>query len=164
MILHADYYSKMHAINQFRDMINSVSANDKGLAVGETDFQQAFDLIAVKWVWKVLKAKGCSSSFISTMRRIYESTNQVITIINNEEQPKIQNLRNSIKQGCRGSTCLFNFGIDPVLDQLEKNLSGQRYHKMVPAGPTHPTLGPPPVIETRLKVAGFVDDLTNSKI
>ena len=111
-----------HAINQFRDMINSVSVNDKGVAVGETDFQQAFDLIAVKWVWKVLKAKGCSPSFISTMRRIYESPNQVITIINNQEQPKIQNLRNSIKQGCRGSTCLFTFGIDPVLDKLEKNL------------------------------------------
>ena len=145
-----------HTINQFRDMINSVSANDKGLAVGETDFQQAFDLIAVKWVWKVLKAKGCSTSFISTMRRIYESPNQVITIINNQEQPKIQNQRNSIKQGCRGLTCLFTFGINPVLDQLEKNLSGQRYHKMVPAGPTHPILGPPPIIETRLKVAGFV--------
>ena len=148
-----------HAINQFRDMINNVTANDKGLAEGETDFQAAFDLIAVKWVWKVLKTKGCSPSFISTMRRIYESPNQVVTIINNEEQPKIQNLRNSIKQGCRGSTCLFTFGIDPVLDQLEKNLSGQRYHKMATAGPTHPILGPPPIIETRLKVAGFVDDL-----
>ena len=38
-------------------------------------------LIAVKWVWKVLKAKGCSPSFISTMRRIYESPNQVISLL-----------------------------------------------------------------------------------
>ena len=52
-----------HAINQFRDMINSVSVNDKGVAVGETDFQQAFDLIAVKWVWKVLKAKSGHNNY-----------------------------------------------------------------------------------------------------
>ena len=56
-----------HAINKFRDTINSVSANDRGAAVGETDFQQAYDLIAVNWVWKVLRAKGCSPIFISTM-------------------------------------------------------------------------------------------------
>ena len=30
---------------------------------------------------------------------------------------------------------------------------------MASAGPIHPILGPPPVIESRLKVAGFVDDL-----
>ena len=30
---------------------------------------------------------------------------------------------------------------------------------MASAGPKHPILGPPPVIESRLKVAGFVDDL-----
>ena len=46
----------------------SPNANDRGAAVGKTDFQQqAYDLIAVNWVWKVLRAKGCSPIFISTM-------------------------------------------------------------------------------------------------
>ena len=104
--------------------------------------------------------EGAESQGVLTnlhLHDVYGSPNQVITKINNQEQQKIQNLRNSTKQGCRGSTCLFTFGIDPVLNKLDKNLSGLSYHRMASAGPKHPILGPPPVTESRLKVVGFVE-------
>ena len=149
-----------HGINMFRDAIHNLPANGRGAAVVETDFQQAYDLLAVSWTWLVLEAKGCSPSFVSTMRRIYEeSPDYVITIINNEQQKKILNLRNSIKQGCRGSTELFTHSIDPVLAKLDRNLAGICYHKMATEGPKHPVLGPPLAVETRLKLIGFVDDI-----
>ena len=94
------------------------------------------------------------------MRKIYEeSPNYVITVINNEQQKKIRNLRNSIKQGCRGSTELFSHSIDPMLVKLDKNLGGICYHRISTEGPSHPVLGPPAAVESRLSLIGFVDDI-----
>ena len=149
-----------HGINMFRDAIHTLPVNGRGAAVVETDFQQAYDLLAVSWTWQVLEAKGCSPAFISTMRKIYEeSPNYVITVINNEQQKKIRNLRNSIKQGCRGSTELFSHSIDPVLVKLDKHLGGICYHRISTEGPSHPVLGPPAAVESRLSLIGFVDDI-----
>ena len=149
-----------HAISQARDAIQSVSPNQKGLGLIETDFMIAYDLLAVSWTWRVLQRKGCSPDFISTLRSIYETTpNYVINIINNEQQEKILNKRKNIKQGDRTSTTLFCFSVDPLLVHLDKRLQGYVYHKLPTQGPKHPSLGPPSPVEARLKVFGFVDDV-----
>ena len=87
-----------HAICQARDAIQSVSQNQKGCAFAETDFKSAYDKIALSWTWKVLSKKNCSPAFIVTMRQLYE-TSYVISIVNNEQQPRILNKRQNIKRG-----------------------------------------------------------------
>ena len=79
-----------HAICQARDAIQSVSQNQKGCAFAEMDFKSAYDKIALSWTWKVLSKKNCSPAFIDTMRQLYE-TSYVISIVNNEQQPRILN-------------------------------------------------------------------------
>ena len=122
------------------------------------DFKSAYDKIALSWTWKVLSKKNCSPAFIVTMRQLYE-TSYVISIVNNEQQPRILNKRQNIKQGDRASTLLYNYSADALLVQLHKRLQGVVYHKLTKAGPRHPKLGRPTPLEARLSVLGFVDDV-----
>ena len=147
-----------HAICQVRDAIQSVSQNQKGCAFAEMDFKSAYDKIALSWTWKVLSKKNCSPAFMETMRQLYE-TSYVISIVNNEQQPRILNKRQNIKQGDRASTILYNYSADALLVQLHKRLEGVVYHKLTKAGPRHPKLGRPTPLEARLSVLGFVDDV-----
>ena len=149
-----------HAICLARDTINNFSPHQKGAALFETDFESAYDFLAVKWIWKVLERKKCSQAYIGTLKAIYEVAEcYVINIINNEQQKPILNRRKNIRQGDRTSTILFAFGIDPLLGFLSKRLQGHVYHKLAAAGPNHPLFGPPRPVEAKLKVIGFVDDL-----
>ena len=121
------------------------------------DFKSAYDRIALSWTWKVLSKKNCSPAFMETMRQLYE-TSYVISIVNNEQQPRILNKRQNIKQGDRASTILYNYSA-ALLVQLHKRLEGVVYHKLTKAGPRHPKLGRPTPLEARLSVLGFVDDV-----
>ena len=87
------------------------------------DFKSAYDKIALSWTWKVLSKKNCSPAFIVTMRQLYE-TSYVISIVNNEQQPRILNKRQNIKQGDRASTILYNYSADALLVHLHKRLQG----------------------------------------
>ena len=147
-----------HAICQARDAIQSVSSNQKGCAIGEMDFKSAYDKIALSWTWKVLLKKKCSPVFVETMRQLYD-TSYVICVINNEQQPRILNRRQNIKQGDRGSTVLYNFSADALLVHLHKRLQGISYHRLPTAGPHHPKSGRPTPVDVRLRVLGFVDDV-----
>ena len=156
----SSHKSITHAISQARDAIHNVSPSQKGCAIIQTDFQQAFDFLSVSWTWKVLERKHCSPEFIRVLRDLYElSPNYVINIINNEQQARILNKRKNIKQGDRTSTLLFCFAMEPLLLHLNQQLDGLVYHKLHTSGPKHPKLGPPPPVEARLKVFGFVDDV-----
>ena len=149
-----------HAITQARDLISSVSPTQRGSAVIQTDFVQAYDLLAVSWTWQVLKRKSCSQKFISILENIYEKNPSfVVNIINNQRQPAIQNKRKSIYQGDRTSTTLYNYSIDPLLTYLQKKLKGIVYYKMDTAGPHHPLFGKPAPVSAKLQMLGFVDDL-----
>ena len=149
-----------HAISQARDAIQSVSAHHKGSSVVQTDFVSAFDKLSISWTWKVLAKKKCSPIFIQVLKNIYEDNpSYVINIINNQQQPRIENKRKSIYQGDRTSTVLYNFSVDPLLIHLHKRLKGLVYHRLATEGPKHPLFGPPTPVVAKLVVLGFVDDV-----
>ena len=149
-----------HAISQARDTVENVSPNQKGCALVEMDFQGAYDMLSLRWTWKVLLKKNCSPAFVSTMQQLYElSPSYLISTINNQQQPRILNKRSNIKQGDRGSTILYCFSTCPLLSYLQRRLQGIRYHRLATEGPAHPVLGPASPVEARLGVLGFVDDL-----
>ena len=149
-----------HAITQARDLINNISPNQRGCAVIQTDFIQAYDLLSVNWTWQVLKKKKCSLKFISILENLYEKNPSfIVNIINNQRQPVIRNKRKSIYQGDKTSTVLYNFSIDCLLNYLQRRLKGLVYYKMETAGPLHPLFGKPAPASAKLKMLGYVDDL-----
>ena len=149
-----------HAITKVRDCINLIGPSAPGCAIIQTDFVSAYDFLCLKWTMRVLRKKGVSEHFVSTLENVY-SNNQsfVINIINNEQQAPIENKRKAIFQGDRTSTILFNFSIDPLLVHLKNRLKGLAYFKMTTAGPHHPLFGRPTPASAKLKMLGYVDDL-----
>ena len=148
-----------HAISKARDAVNCAGANDKGWAIVETDFVSAFEKMSASWIWKVMKRKGCSEAFISVLRSIYEVTDSfIVPMVNNEQQPRLINKRKNIRTGDSISTCLFNYGADPLIISLNKKLRGVTYFKAPTEGPYHPLFGKPLPVTDRLKAIGFVDD------
>ena len=155
-----------HAISLARDTINSVNLGQKGCAIGEFDFQSAFDFLCVEgWTWKILERKGASSAFLSTMKALYtdpEGAGFCIPVINNEKMPRIRNIRKILRQGDKLSSTWFNFSIDGLLIRLEKRLKGILYYSLKTQGPKHPQYGEPKAIESRFKAAGYIDDIKTS--
>ena len=155
-----------HAICEARDAIHSVKPGQKGCAVGEFDFQAAFDFLCLEgWTWRVLQAKGASPAFISTMKALYtdqEGAGYCIPVVNNEKMPRVANKRKVLKQGDRVSSTMYCYSADPLLTHLESRLQGITYHKLKTNGPRHPKLGEPTPVESKFKLAGYIDDIKTS--
>merc|ERR1712004_497000 len=95
-----------------RDAIESVKPSQKAVLY-ETDYISAFDLMSIDWILKVLLKKGCSKSFVQTLRNIFQDEDTYVScVINNEVQERILNRRKNIKQGCRSSTQMYCFATD----------------------------------------------------
>ena len=142
-----------------RDAIECVKPSQK-VAVFETDYVAAFDLMSVDWVLKVLLKKGCSERFVQVLRNIFRDEDSFVScVINNEVQQRILNRRKNIKQGCRSSTQMYSYASDPLLLKLNKVLKGFTYFRHPTSGPHHPLFGKPKPIEEKLTVLGFVDDV-----
>ena len=130
-----------------RDAIESVKPSQK-VALYETDYISAFDLMSIDWILKVLLNKGCSKTFVQVLRNIFQEEDTYVScVINNEVQSRILNRRKNIKQGCRSSTQMYCFATDPLLLKLNKILKGLTYFSHPTCGPHHPLFGKPkPVV------------------
>ena len=149
-----------HAISKARDVVDNTKPTDRGCAVVETDFVGAYEKMSVSWVWKVLQKKKCDEGFVSVLRAIYEQTDSfIIPMVNNEPQKRLTNKRKNIRTGDSIATCLFNYGVDPLLILLNKKLKGIEYFRCVTQGPAHPLFGKPRPVSEKVKVIGFVDDV-----
>ena len=155
-----------HAICTARDTIHAVNPKNKGCGLAEFDFQAAFDLLCLEgWTWKVFEAKGASPDFINTMKALYtdpDGAGFCIPVINNDKSKRVRNIRKLLKQGDRVSTTLYNYSVDPLLTYLEKRLQGITIFKQKTLGPKHPKFGFPKPIESRFKLAGYIDDIKTS--
>ena len=54
------------------DCIYAVSKSKVGCAILDLDFQAAFDLLILSWLYLVLRAKGVCEEVISRMEHIYK--------------------------------------------------------------------------------------------
>ena len=142
-----------------RDAIESVKPSQK-VVLYETDYISAFDLMSIDWILKVLLKKGCSKSFVQTLRNIFQEEDTYVScVVNNEVQERILNRRKNIKQGCRSSTLLYCFATDPLLIKLNKILKGLTYFSHPTAGPHHPLFGRPRPVVEKITAIGYVDDV-----
>ena len=109
-----------HGINLARDAIQAASkVPSKGCGIADTDYQAAFDFLAMSWVFKVLQKKGLSQDVINRYINLYQDNLSVI-VVNNIEGKCIKNLRLSLRQGDIPSMIFFAFGIDPLISYLDK--------------------------------------------
>ena len=96
------------AVYLTRDAIECVKPS-QNVAVVETDYISAFDIMSVDWVLKVLLKKGCSERFVQVLRNIFKEEDSFVScVVNNEVQQRILNRRKKIKQGCRSSTQMYS--------------------------------------------------------
>ena len=150
-----------HAINKARDCIYSVSKSNTGCAILDLDFKAAFDFFTFSWLSLVLRAKGVCEEGISRVENMY--MNRItIPVINNVTSTPIQNIRGSLAQGDPPSMNWFAIGIDPLLDFLEKRLSGITMCSLPTSGPSSLDRTPPSPVVEKYKLIGFADDLKPS--
>merc|ERR1711952_221275 len=142
-----------------RDAIESVKPTQK-VVLYETDYVSAYDLMSIDWILKVLLKKGCSKSFVQTLRNIFQEEDTYVScVINNEVQARILNHRKNIKQGCRSSTLMYCFATDPLLLKLNKILKGLTYFSHPTCGPHHPLFGKPKPVVEKITAIGYVKPL-----
>ena len=82
-----------------------------------------------------------------------------IVVVNNVQGKTVSNIRGSLRQGDLPSMHLFSYGIDPLLNYLEKRLHGIVIASTPVQGPV-PFLSPPLLpFQERYKVIGYADDV-----
>ena len=147
-----------HGINQARDAIQIAGVGREGVGILDNDYQSAFDLMVLRWVLDVLRAKGLAEEAIKHIENLY-SENITVVVVNNVPGRKFKNNRWSIRQGDRPSCILFCYGIDPHLDWLDRRLSGIPIYRMPAAGPVMRGDSFPLTVSEIYRVAGYVDDV-----
>ena len=148
-----------HGIAMARDAIQAARKSRVGCGILDTDLIAAFDWMVMSWVQLVLRKKGMCEEAISRATNLY-TDNFSIVVVNNVSGKVIKNVRLSIRQGDKASMEWFTYGIDPVLDYLDKRLQGILIHSLPVQGPKLPHPSPPlPPRELRYTLIAYCDDV-----
>ena len=148
-----------HAVSAARDALYISAGDQKGSAICDLDFKSALDFLCMDWVYAVLKAKGMNPIVIERLSRYYRDSS-TIPIINNVMCGKIENVRLTLRQGDCPSSVWFGYGIDPLLNYLERRLSGMTLYNTPVLGPAE--RGAPrrlKPVSSKYILAGYCDDL-----
>ena len=148
-----------HGINSARNAIHAAGrAGHPGCGILDTDLIAAFDWLCLDWTYKVLEKKGLDRQVIRRLKNLYSSSLSIV-VVNNVQGKTVSNIRGSLRQGDLPSMHLFSYGIDPLLNYLEKRLQGIVIASTPVQGPL-PFLSPPlRPFEERYKVIGYADDV-----
>ena len=104
----------------------------------------------LKWVFRVLLAKGIDSQVVNRLYNLYNN-HLTVVVVNGIQGRSFPNERWSIRQGDRPSSTFFCYGLDPLLDWLERRLRGIPIYTMnIFSAPTTTEL---------YKVLAYVDDV-----
>ena len=114
--------------------------------------------MVLKWVFRVLRAKGLSETVIGHLSNLY-SNNITIVVVNNVLGRAFPNNRWSIRQGDRPSSILFCHGIDPHLLWLNSRLKGIEIYRTPVLGPVLPQKEFPSTLSESFRVIGYIDDV-----
>ena len=148
-----------HGINLARDAIYAAGRSKLGCGILDTDYMAAFDYLVMHWVFMVLSRKGLCDKVITRLKNLYRD-NITIVVVNNVLGKSFLNHRWSLRQGDVPSMHWFAYGIDPLLNYLEKRLKGILVHSLPVHGPSLAGVpGQLPPLEERYTVIGYADDM-----
>ena len=139
-----------HGINKVRDAIFAASNRNQKCGVLDNDYMAAFDYMVLTWVFQVLLAKGLDKQVVNRLYNLYNN-HLTVVVINGVQGRCFSNTRWSIRQGDRPSSMFFVYGLDPLLNWLEKRLRGIPIYTM-------DMFNAPTTSET-FKVEAYVDDV-----
>ena len=109
------------------------------------------------WVKRVLSRKGMCIEALDRVTNLYSNSVSIV-VVNNITGRAMYNIRQSISQGDKVSMEWFTYGIDPVINYLEKRLRGILIHSLPVHGPLPSPLAPPlSSQELRYKVIAYCD-------
>ena len=109
-------------------------------AILAVDFEKAFDRVNRAYLYAVMGRLGFPSTYVKAIRSLYEGAISKVAL-NGRHTGDIA-LRSGVKQGCPLSPYLFILYVEPLMLQLQNHLDGVR------------------IGEARLKVSGFIDDIS----
>lgn len=146
-----------HGINAARDAIQQASNRNENCGLADMDLVQAFNLVSIHWICKVLLAKGLSTENVRRISNQYKNA-KIRVVVNNEVGGEIK-IKRCVRQGAPSSMILFLYNVDPVLVYLEKRLTGISLYKLPVYGPVNEDLAPLPCLEEKFTVKGYADDI-----
>ena len=79
-----------------------------GCAIPDNNYMQAFDMMVLLWVFKIMAAMGLDKSVIDRFRKIYRD-NITMVVVNNIIGKGTKNVRWSICQGDRPISFFLNY-------------------------------------------------------
>ena len=112
-----------HGITRARDAIYHAMKSGLRCGIGDQDYVAAFDLLVLSWVWRVLDKKGVNPVTLFRLKNLYKG-GITIPVVNCSPGQAIFDMRGSLRQGGLGSMDWFAVGIDPLLNYLDKRLTG----------------------------------------
>ena len=148
-----------HAIRMARDAIFAAGKAKHGCGIADLDFMAAFNNLCMDWVEMVLVKKGLHSKAVARIRRLY-TDGVTIPVINSQQGQPIKNSRRTLRQGDCPSSVWFAYGIDPLLEYLDKRLKGINIFSTPVQGPAlinQPRLLPP--LDLKYVIVGYCDDV-----
>ena len=101
---------------------------------------------------------GLAKEVIARIRNIY-SNRVTIPVVNNIPGMALQNVRNTLAQGCPSSMNWFALAINPFLLYLERRLAGIPILSLPTAGPQEADGAMPTPLVESYKVVGYADDV-----
>ena len=110
------------AVSTVREAIAQAEMTDTPLCVLTLDFQEAFDTVSHKYLFKILRNYGISPWFIERIKDLYDNATASVKINGNLAGPIP--IQCGIWQGCLLSMLLYVLCLHPLLRILEENLPG----------------------------------------
>ena len=149
-----------HGINNARDAINQAGKSRMGCGLLDLDFMAGFDWLEMDWVYLVLAKKGVCQAVIERIKRLYADSTTTV-VVNNVMGESFLNIRGSLRQGDVPSMYWFGIGIDPLLNYLDRRLSGIPVTSLPVAGPTPEGAAGHalPPLQQHYRVVAYADDV-----
>ena len=125
--------------------------------MADIDLVAGFNLVSMAWICLVLLKKGMSKANVDRFGNMYKDA-EIRVVVNGEIGNAIK-VKRCVRQGAPSSMLLFLYNMDPVLNFLERRLTGITLYRMPIMGPTLQGEDPLPPKEETYKIKGYADDL-----
>ena len=134
--------SVFEAVTVVREAILYAETTKKPICIVSIDFSAAFDKISHEYLYKVLSKHGFDDTFIQQIKRLCDNATSEIQI-NSFRSGQIQ-IKRSVRQGCPFSMLIYALCLNPLIQSLEKHLSGIKIGRR----------------RTKTAVTAYADDVT----
>ena len=115
---------KIHqGIAAARDLVSFADRKKIDMALLALDMKSGFDFLQMDFVYFCLKKYGFLERTINIFKNVYGNALS-LTVVNGQISKTLVDLRETLRQGGSGSMQVFNIGVNPLIQQLEKKLEG----------------------------------------